>query len=116
MWLELAGGAAAWLAHVLWYLASPSRCRTLELGSWLTQPHAGWLLRASALVLISASLAFWVQAHGLALGTGSAIAALTAAASLNAIVAPLTAQGLLAFAALAFVALAVGTWEWLHGA
>ncbi len=116
MWLELAGGAAAWIAHVLWYVSSPTRCRVLGLGPRLGSVTASRLLRAASLLLVAASLGFWIRIHGAALGTCSALASLMAAASLNVVVAPLAPRGWLVFGGLAVVALLTGSWELLRGA
>ena len=115
MWLELAGGAAAWLAHLLWYFASPVRCRSMGLNARFTESRAVPHLRGPGLLLAGLSLAIWIRAHGSALGSCSALAALMAAASVNAIVAPLARRGLLVFGVLALAGLLAATLGWLSG-
>lgn len=112
MWLELAGAAALWLAHSLGYAAAAKRGRALGLEPARTRPA----LRAAALLLASVGSLFWMRQHGPALGACSTLAALIAAASVNAIVAPLAARSFWALSALSATALVIGIGGWLSGA
>lgn len=116
MWLELAGGAAAWLTHTLWYLTSSSRHRDLPFNAWLRRQYSARLLRLASLCFGVVALALWIQAHGPSLGTCCAVAAWTAAASVNTLVTPLASRSLLALAGFATAAFGVGVAEWLRGA
>jgi hypothetical protein len=110
-WRELLAGGAAWLAHLAWYAgrakrrsvapeAGPRRASGREL-SWL------------ATFMLVVSWASWVSAHGPALGSGSALAALTAAASINTLLAPLSPRMWWVLGGSALGALLVGLVGWL---
>jgi hypothetical protein len=92
---ELTAAAAAWLAHVLWYAAHPVRARCLELAGE-PSPRLFAICRSAALALAFLGLLLWVRAYGPVLGGCFALAALTAAASINTILAPLRPRAVLA--------------------
>ena len=116
MWLELAGGGAAWLAHLLWYVTARDRAEALHLRRSLRVPTVVTVVRFIAALLLVLGVACWVRAHGPALGGCAAFAAVMAAASVNTIVAPLSLRSLAVSGALATGVLLLGTWEWLRGA
>jgi hypothetical protein len=65
---------------------------------------------------LTLALACWIAEHGPMLGTCCWLAAVTGAASFNALVAPLAPRGVLAGAGLATLGAVVGLTGWLHGA
>jgi hypothetical protein len=114
MWLELAGSGSAWLSHLLWYLTleEPRRALRLPVAFSLHARRA----RILAAILAISSIGFWAAAHGVVLGGCVALAAWMAAASTNAIIAPLKLRALAVGAAIAAAALFIGTGGWLYGA
>jgi hypothetical protein len=62
------------------------------------------------------SCASWITAHGAALGGSAALAAVTAAASLNALAAPLGPRLLSALGGASLMAVVVGLIGWITGA
>ena len=110
-WRELLAGGAAWLAHFAWYAGHAKR-RSLapEAGPRrASQRGLSWL----ATLMLVVSWTVWVSAHGPALGSGSALAALTAAASLNTLVAPLSPRMWWMLGGSALMAVLVGLVGWL---
>jgi hypothetical protein len=113
-WRELLAGGAAWLAHLAWYAGHAKR-RSLapEAGPLrASRPELSWL----ATFMLIVSWASWVSAHGPALGSGSALAALTAAASVNTLVAPVSPRTWWALGGSAILAVLVGLFGWLSHA
>ena len=115
MWLELAGAAALWLAHFVWYVAAPSRARALGLSSQLAHSRVVASLRLLSVALAAAGVAFWIREHDLALGLCSAVATLTAAASTNTLVAPLGRRALLGLGSVSALLLVTAVSGWIHG-
>lgn len=97
---EFAGACAAWLAHSLLYVSSERP----RVGLTAALPRAPRrIARAAALALFILSALAWTRAHELALGVCCALATWMAAASVNAIVAPLSPRGFWLFAAAALL-------------
>lgn len=113
MWLELAGSGAAWLAHTTWYVGRAKR-RAL-FGAWLSD-RGGVALSVSAWAWLTLALTCWIAEHGSTLGTACWLAAVTAAASFNAVAAPLAPRGILVGAGLATLGAGVGLIGWIRGA
>jgi hypothetical protein len=110
-WRELLAGGAAWLAHFAWYAGhAKRRSRAPEAGpSRASRRGLSWL----APFMLVVSWASWISAHGPVLGSGSALAALTAAASINTLVAPLSPRLGWVLGGAALAAVLVGLVGWL---
>jgi hypothetical protein len=105
VWLELAGSGAAFLAHAVWYAGRAKR----SLWRHPSRP----LLPGLSLALVVASFACWIGEHGAALGACVAFAALSTAASVNVLVAPVRPFAFYATATASLAALGVGLLGWV---
>jgi hypothetical protein len=117
---ELMGAAATWLAHAAWYLADPLRrarlLPSLTRRAWLSSAWLSRMGRLGAALFVVLASGFWIRAHGVTVGACCTLAALTAAASINTIVAPFSARVLLALCAASALLLLLGGLQVLVGA
>jgi hypothetical protein len=109
VWLELLAGGAAWLAYFAWYAGRAKRSVSLPLAAGPRHVAKPWL----AAFMLVVSWASWVSAHGPALGSCSAMTALTAAASINTLVAPLSPRVWWVLGGFSLAAALVGLVGWL---
>ena len=116
MWLELTAASAAWLAHGAWYAGRAKRRAWLDFGA-----RYGARCWAPALPWLGAFLgvlagACWIEAHGAVLGSCSWLVAMLAAASFNAIAAPLAPRWFIGASTAAGLLLVTALAGWMHGA